>query len=149
MSTVKKSHAVYGYVRTNYDHNVPESIIRMCLNYFDQNIVIRFQGNKLKEFLSKQNEEYYKYKFKFNQQVSFTIYIAPNGFGSHTKGWVVVRLKVNSIPDTVDHVRMSFNHHCVDTSTICVLQRGMRGTHQRSAIAHPVTSLSQCHDSKQ
>ena len=80
MSSVKQSHAyaVFGYVRNNYQHNVPDAIIRICTLYFNQDFIVKFKGKRLKQFLSKKSNEYYQYAMKFNQNLSFVFYICPN-----------------------------------------------------------------------
>ena len=50
MSSILQSHAVRGYMRNNYDHNVPEALVRICISYF-QDTTITFRGKQLDEFL--------------------------------------------------------------------------------------------------
>ena len=78
MSTLSKSHTVFGYVRSHYHRSIPEAITRMCLKYFDEDTIFNFKGNKLKKFLAKKQNELYSSKIKFNQDLSFLVFIIPN-----------------------------------------------------------------------
>ena len=78
MSASRETHAVFGYVRTKYHRNVPEAIIRLCLQYFDQNSCLVFRRNPLKQLLSLKEGKCYTHAIKFNQDLSFSFQVVPS-----------------------------------------------------------------------
>ena len=43
---------VYGYIRNNYKHNVPDAIIKMCWMYFEQILAIHYKGKRFDHLMS-------------------------------------------------------------------------------------------------
>ena len=107
MSTVKKSHVVYGYFRNNYEHNVPDAIIKMCLMYFD--VVFQHRYNK-KIFQHLLSAPVGRAKLKlviFNQHLSFRVGVATNCVNEHHGEFAALILKVASgLAKCIDSIRI-------------------------------------------
>ena len=106
MSSLQKTHTVFGYVRTNYHQNVPEAIIKMCLKYFEQDFIVTFKGDKFKHILF--NE--YRNVIKFNQDLAFCIHLKPNH-----KGRIKMGLQPDKISDNIDYIIVCWTMICFDS----------------------------------
>ena len=120
MSTVRKSHLVFGYVRTNHVHHIPQAVIKLCLGYFDQNIIIKYKGNKLKHFLSTAHGKHPKYKFDFNRDLSFKISVAPkSSLNKETdKEYIIMGLGIIKISAEIDYIIMSWKMSCFENESL-------------------------------
>ena len=88
MMSTKTNSLVFGHVRENYRLYIPEVIVERCLLYFDPEVVIKFKGKDFDKFLEAPNGRCYKQEIKFNQKLSFTLQIHPNGATEKWKGYV-------------------------------------------------------------
>ena len=108
MSTVKKSHAVYGYIRNNYEHNIPDVIIKMCLMYFDVVFQYRYKNQIFQQLLS---FPVCRAKFRlviFNKDLAFGIGIAPNGIDTKPNQSAPLLLEVKHIANSIDSITICF-----------------------------------------
>ena len=108
MSTVKKSHAVYGYIRNNYEHNIPDAIIKMCLQYFNEVVLICYKGKRFENLLSLPNGQWKMQSMKFNQDITFRIGLAPNGVNEQNKTNTNFLVAVESMTKNIERVSMCF-----------------------------------------
>ena len=109
---------VFGYVRLNYVGNIPRAITRLCLHYFDQNHIINFKGNKLKDLWSLNNGRYCGYTMKFNQDLSFHFQIVPNANHEQVPNRFSLGVKIESMSDTIDYIIGLFELSCFDHNTL-------------------------------
>ena len=118
MSTKTKS-LVFGYIRTNYDLYVPDVILQACLLYFDPEIIIKFTGKHLKELLQLPTGQGFTTKIRFNQYLSFTLEVCPNGkrLRFEPEGFVTFCVFVN-MAQNVDYYAINFEISCVETQTL-------------------------------
>ena len=115
MSTSQKSHElVFGYVRTNYHHNIPEAVNKICLLYLNEDFIISFRGNKMKQFLSSKPNEYVECSMKFDQDIKFTFLIIPKADNYGTRvGWLI-----ESTSDVIDYAIVALQATCVDDNAL-------------------------------
>ena len=110
MSTACKSHIVHGYIRYHCIHSIPETIIRICLLYYEEISVVRFKGKTLKKFQSMKNKEAFKRGIEFNKDLSLRIEIAPNGWCESEVEQTCIGLGIDG--DMSKHIE-SFRINCI------------------------------------
>ena len=109
---------VFGYVRTNFKDNVPVAISHLLFRAFhDDNIYMKFNGDKLKDLLSMNNHTSIYSKFVRYKGMELHCSIAPNGWSSKDKGQVIFYLEAKSIPDNIKSVTFITKMFCVQTNT--------------------------------
>ena len=113
-STPQEIQTVYGYIRSNYPHNVPEAIVQICFHYFDQNYVVQFRGNRLTQFLSVVVGACYQHKIKFNPNLSFLFCVFPNG-RHKSKGQTIMEFQIKSMLNKIDYVIVALQMGCYES----------------------------------
>ena len=124
MSTKTKS-LVFGYFRSNYRLYVPEVIIKICILYFDPEVIMKFKGKDLQKYLESPNGHCYKKKIKFNQQLSFFPKIQSNGAceiknNENGRGFVVFWLVAEFMIKNVDYYAICYEILCVETQSFVI-----------------------------
>ena len=114
MSTLKKSHVIYGYVRNKYKHNVPDVIIKMCLKYYNEVFSFLYKGKALTKLLSLPNAEYHQLPIKFNHDLSFNIGIAANGYEQAQRGKADFILEINQISQNIEQISICYQYDIVE-----------------------------------
>ena len=147
MST-KNNSLVFGYVRGNYHLHVPEEIVKICLLFFDPEIIIKFKGKDLQKFVDPQRTDIRRIKIKFNHHLSFTLAISANFKREGTGKYFSECLK-GFMADSVDHYAICYELFCVETQSIVALShRVMDKTINQVASAEALT-LSECKQQKE
>ena len=118
LSTKGKS-LVFGYVRSNYHLYVPEMITKIFLLYFDQVVIIKFEGKDLQKLLQSPNKQCIKNRsIKLNQDLSFMLEIYPNGIQPKLEGFVVLGLLAKIIANNIDYYTICYEIFCDETQTL-------------------------------
>ena len=150
MMPTKNKSLVFGYVRKNYNLYVPEVIVKACLLFFDPEVIIKFKGKDFKKFLSSQNGHFIRSRIKFNQQISFTLKIYPNGSSDKNKGFVRLSLKTH-IADNVTSCALLHEILCVETQSFVKLfykiSKGMNNNKSKGSSYS--LRLSECKQQKE
>ena len=159
MSTQKKSLAVFGYIRQNYQHHMPEVLVRLCLLFFDQDVTLIIRGNKLKQLLSsKKNCGVGIYRIKFNQDLCIVIYIISNRAGPRCRciDNFHVALSVDTMLVDIDHVIICSEIRCYDPATeneplVPNMKASLKFTqeNERQAKCAPIAKSSQFENAQQ
>ena len=110
MPRSKERLAVYGYVRSNYKHSIPEVIIRLFAIYFTSIFSIVWKGKDLQNLLSLPNKEFRRYIVKFNNDLSFSLYISPNGPNPIHKGFMLIGIRIETMSRNIENIRMCYQH---------------------------------------
>ena len=113
----KIANVVSGFVRENYDGSVPEAIVKLILLFFNQNIIISWRGKRLQRLLSLPAGKPYRYTFKFNRDLSFFLFIGPNGGRVERPGFFELGLKICSMSDNIDYIIICWEQSCCDYKT--------------------------------
>ena len=110
----EKSLAVFGYCRQGYQHSVPESLIKICLLYFDECIYFVWKGKRLKNLLSLPFGAQSEHTIKITPDISILIAIAPNG--KTFEGIFNVGIRSCSMRNNIDYFEICWEQNCYDKS---------------------------------
>ena len=147
MSNKTKS-LVFGYVRNNYRFNVPEAIIKMCLFFFDPEVILAFKGKNLQKFLDPQNTQCRTFEFKFNQNLAFKFSIHPNVKSQRIEKYVVELLE-GFMTDKDDYFAICYQVLCVETQSIIASSHRFMDSINNAFASHEALTLSECKKHKE
>ena len=143
MSAKTKS-LVFGYIRKHYRLYIPEVIIKICLLYFDPEIIIKFKGKDLQRFLEPQNDTFYKTKIKFNQNLAFIFSICPSFKREETGEYAMAQAMQGFITDCVDHYAICYKVFCVETQSIVGWCYRLRNEKNDNIANFMALTISEC-----
>lgn len=137
MSTATKLKAVYGYIRRNYQHSVPDVIIKICYNYFYQTIVYHIKGKQLETLFSAKNGTINLRVIQFNKDLSFTYSIAINGYNEEYKDTTTLVLAIKKISPSIEWFRICYGFQCKE------IQSSVKdlNSYKHDISMHPIANI--------
>eukprot|EP01084_Bolivina_argentea_P013041 24425_1 len=109
---------VYGYVRRNLTNTIPNVLNHICVAFYNENIYMNFNGDKLQKFLTMKNRSaIYSKTFRI-MGFLFCCSICPNGWIPTQLGKTLFYLECKSAPPNVKIVSIICKMRCAETETI-------------------------------
>ena len=146
LSRTKQILLIYGYVRELNEDYVLTDLMKVCIRFYDDASEININKKDYKKFLSSECGEIIAQKSFTIQGIEFNAIIQPNGRNKSSSGYVQYYIQIDSVPEYVKNVRISFILSCKQTNYEFRSMHQFTRYHKRHGWRPDKLLLQQCED---